>query len=135
MESTAWSRLPPEGPCPSRGYRRGSLNLTISRIENCRRTAGDAASLPDPGDDDDALFRQESAEFLADRGALPGRALFIRTDQPGHQADIEFGKLAACVGNRIEAEVEHAFAERGELGHRLHHRRVWIDLAAKFVTV
>ena len=112
------SRLPPRilRPLASSGL--------IDRVAAARQAAG----LPDPGQHDDALAGQEVAELLADRRGLPGGALRVGAHQPGHQPDIELGKLAARIGDRIEAHIERTFAHRRELRNGLHQRRVRIDL-------
>ena len=102
--------------------------LGIFRIDQRRGTAGNAAGLPDPADDDDALLQQQLGDRLADLGILPGSRLLVGGDQPGHETQIEFGHLAAGIGDRVQADVQCALAQRAELGVGLHQRRTRIDL-------
>src|SRR5439155_26817329 len=96
------------------------------------RTTGDAAGLPDPGEDDDALVGQKIRQCLADRLGLPAQALIVGRDQTGHQADIGFRQFAACVWERIQADIQRAFAHRRELRVGLDQRGIRIDLCSDF---
>ena len=101
--------------------------LGVFRGDNGPRTAGDAAGLPDPAQDDDALVGEEVGERLADRIVLPAHALIVGRNQAGHQADIGLRQFAAGIGQRIQADIERAFAHRRELRVGLDQRRVRID--------
>ena len=90
--------------------------------------ARDAAGLPDPGDDDHALFGQHLRQELADLGVLPLAADLVGRHERGQEADVRFRHFAARIRKRHQRQVERAAAQRAELRVDLHQRRVRIDL-------
>src|SRR5262249_55717792 len=101
--------------------------LHIVRRANRGLARCNAAGLPYPRDDLDALAFDNLGQRLADALIFPFLPLLISADQARHQADIELMHLAARIGERIKAHVERAFAQRRELRQRLHQRRIGVD--------
>src|SRR5256884_2999031 len=56
-----------------------------------------AADLPDPDDDDDALGREKFVEFLADRLVLPAHSFIVAGKASRPPTEVEFGQIDAVL--------------------------------------
>ena len=100
----------------------------IGGLDDGLVAAGDAARLPDPGDDFHALGLDELRHLAADLGGLPLVGLIVAGDDRRHEGEVQLGDFAAGIGRRIEREIDRAFLQRVELREGLHERGIRIDL-------